>query len=323
MTNKRVVITDHEFPNLADEERIAAENGATLEVHSDVLQEDEVIAATKGADVVILAYAQITRKVLESLAPGATVIRYGMGYETIDMQAATELGVRVCNVPDYGADTVADHTVMLALAAVRKVLTYHSNIVRANDGWIAAPEVGRIPAVSDLTYATVGTGQIGLKVAKRMQAFGATTIAYDPFVDKDLLSKENVEVVELDELLSRADVVSIHAPLTDSTYHIIGEAEIGKLSNEAIIVNTARGALLDTEAAARAVSEGRLGGLALDVMESEPLEEGHPLRTAPNTILTPHAAYYSERSLANLQLFAAEEMGRALSEQPLRCQLNR
>ncbi|MGO1480527.1 MAG: C-terminal binding protein [Brachybacterium sp.] len=320
---KRVIITDHEFPYLADEERIARESGADLEIHVDVTEAASVAEIVDGADVVLLAYAEMTEQVLAQLNPGATVVRYGMGYDTIDVEAATRLGVRVCNVPDYGADTVADHTIALALAAVRRLADYHAETVKDPTGWIAAPEIGIIPAISDLNYGLVGTGQIGRKVASRIQAFGATVIAYDPYVEPEKLASEGIEVVSLDELFERADAISIHAPLTPETTHIVGAEAIAKLKDSAIIVNTARGPLLDTRAAAEAVSAGQLGALALDVFEGEPLEEGHPLREAPRTILTPHAAYYSTRSLANLQLYAAEEMGRALREEPLRAQVNR
>jgi D-3-phosphoglycerate dehydrogenase len=319
----RVVITDHEFPALADEHRIAEQNGAELEDHSSLTTPAEVIPAIEGADVVLLAYADMCDDVLAHLAEGATVIRYGIGYDTIDVEAATRRGIRVCNVPDYGADTVADHTIALALASVRHIPEYHSIVSQEPDGWIPAPEEGPIPAISDLTYALVGTGQIGRKVAARIRAFGAQVIAYDPYADAEKLAPEGITLVGLDEIWERADVVSVHAPLTPETRHIVGSDAISKLKSTAVIVNTARGALVDTRAAAEAVTSGDLGGLALDVFEGEPLESGHPLRQAPRTILTPHAAYYSTRSLANLQLYAAEEMGRALRGERLRAQVNR
>lgn len=320
---KHVVITDHEFPDLADERRIAEESGATIDIHPDVREAGAVAEIVDGADVVMLAYADITEAVLDRLAEGATVIRYGMGFDTIDVEAATSRGIRVCNVPDYGADTVADHTIALALASVRRLADYHAEIVKDDSGWIPAPSLGTIPAISDMTYGLVGTGQIGRKVAARIRAFGATVIAYDPYVDPAKLAPEGIEVVDLPELWERADIVSIHAPLTPETRHVVGREAIAALKDTAIIVNTARGALLDTHAAAEAVTEGRLGGLGLDVFEDEPLGEGHPLRRAPRTILTPHAAYYSTRSLANLQLYAAEEMGRAVRGEDLRAQVNR
>lgn len=321
--SRRVVITDHEFPSLSDEQRIAEQNGAELEVHASLTSPDDVIPAIEGAEVVLLAYADMCDEVLAHLDEGATLIRYGIGYDTIDVDAATRRGIRVCNVPDYGADTVADHTIALALASVRRLPEYHTVVSQEPDGWVPAPEAGPIPAISDLTYALVGTGQIGRKVASRIRAFGAQVIAYDPYADAEQLTPEGITLVELDEIWEQADVVSVHAPLTPETRHIVGADAISKLKDSTVIVNTARGALVDTYAAAEAVISGNLGGLALDVFEREPLETGHPLRQAPRTILTPHAAYYSTRSLANLQLFAAQEIGRALRGEELRAQVNR
>ncbi|GAA2094037.1 C-terminal binding protein [Brevibacterium salitolerans] len=323
MRARRVVITDQSFPGLAHEERAAARAGAELVVRSDVTAEAEVAELTAGADVVMLAYAEITDRVLAGLAEGATVIRYGIGYETIDVEAAARHGVRVCNVPDYGADTVADHTVMLALAVLRRVADYHARITASESGWVSATDLGPIAAVSDVTYGLVGTGQIGRKVAARVRAFGAEVIAYDPYADAEAVAAEGITLTDFDTLLECADIVSVHAPLTPETRHLIDARAMAAMKDSAILVNTARGALVDTRAAAEAVSAGRLGGLGLDVLESEPLEEGHPLRTAPRTLLTPHAAFYSERSLTNLQRFAAEEMERALRGESLRCQLRR
>ena len=319
----KVVITDHEFGDVIEERRIANESNASFEVYDDVKDPAEVARITQGADVVLLCYAQITEEVLKGLAPNAPVIRYGMGYDTIDVDAATRLGVRVCNVPDYGADTVADHTVMLALASIRRLQAYDSALKASDDGWIPAPEIGKIPAMSDVTFGLLGIGQIGRKVASRVQAFGARVIAYDPYVSQDALEGTNITLADLDEFLAESDAISLHAPLFPSTHHIINAEAIARMKNSAVLINTARGPLIDTEAAIQAIEENRLGGLALDVFETEPLEAGSKLRQLDRVLLTPHAAYYSERSLANLQLFAAEEMGRALKGEALRCQVNR
>lgn len=314
---KRVIITDHDFPAVADEHRIAEECGAEFEVLR-VTEASEVAEATTGADVLIVGNAAIDETVSAGLADGATVIRY----DSIDVDAASAHGVRVCNIPDYGADTVADHTVMLMLAVLRRVRDFTAKLT-TEDGWMWPPEIGEIPAVADCVVGLVGTGQIGRKVAARIRAFGATVIAYDPYADAAALKEEGIELTSLDEVLAKADILSIHAPLTPETKHIVNAESIGTMKDTAVIVNTARGGLIDTVAAAEAVTAGRLGGLGIDVYETEPLEAGHPLRSAPRTLLTPHAAYYSARALKNLQLFAAEEMGRALRGETLRCQVNR
>lgn len=321
MTRRRVVITDYEFGHPTGEQRIAAECGAELDFHTHLREGPELLRAVRGADVVMSLYSRITDEVLAELPEASTVIRYGMGFDNIDVSAATARGIRVCNVADYGADTVADHTVALALASLRRIPECDSGIRR--DRWLHAPAVGSIPSLGDSTIGLVGTGQIGRKVAQRFQAFGSRILAHDPFVDPASAAALGIDIVPLQTVIAEADVLSLHAPLTPETHHVIGETQLAAMKRTSIIVNTARGRLLDTRAAARAVADGRIAGLALDVFENEPLEPEHPLRTSPRTILTPHAAYYSERSLANLTLFAAEEMGRALRGEPLRCQVNR
>lgn len=318
----KVVITDHEFSHLKAEEKAAEEAGAELVV-DQATDEASVIARTQGADVVMLCYAPITEAVLAGLNPGATVIRYGIGYDTIDVEAATRLGVRVCNVPDYGAATVADHTVMLMLSVLRRVAEFDAAIRQAPDGWAVAARSVSIPALSDITVGLVGTGQIGRLVAARVQAFGSRVIAYDPYADAGALAGEGIRLAPLAEVLENADVLSLHAPLNASTHHLLDAEALRRTKPGTIVVNTARGGLMDTRAAAELVTEGHLGGLGLDVFETEPLEAGHPLRTAPRTLLTPHAAFYSERSLINLQQYAADEMKRACLGEPLRCQVNR
>lgn len=318
--DKRIVVIDHEFDHFTEEERIAAEVGATLEVHN-VTDKPSVLEVTRGADVLITNYARIDAEVLSGLGRNAVVIRSGIGYDNVDIAAAKELGVRVCNVPDYGASTVADHTVMLSLALLRHAPELHQAIVDTEDGWYQAATLGPVVDLADATYGLVGAGQIARHVATRMQAFGTRIIAADPYGNATVLKAAGIELVSLNELLGQADIISLHAPLTSETRHMIGRAEIARMKERTVLVNTARGGLLDIQAAVDALNEGRLGGLGLDVFETEPLSSGHPVRRAPRTLLTPHAAFYSERALHNLQLFAAEEAGRACRGEVLRCEI--
>lgn len=317
----RAVIIDHEFPDLSYEHEIAEAAGAELDVLGST-DPEAVREATAGADVTLSAYSTIDRSILEGLAPGATVIRYGIGVDTIDLDAATALGVRACNVPDYGANTVADHTVTLALALARRIPEYDRALRAGEDGWIPAPEVGSIRSLEDTVYGLIGTGQIGRQVATRMQVFGCRVIAYDPYADATATAEAGIELMGLEDMLGQAHIVSVHAPLTPETHHLLDRDRMRAMPPGAIIVNTARGPLVDTVAACELLETGHLGGLGLDVFESEPLETGHPARHAERAILTPHAAYYSDRSLRNLQRYATEEMGRALRGEPLRCCVN-
>jgi D-3-phosphoglycerate dehydrogenase len=311
-----VVVTDQAFGGVDRERAIAQRHGCSFAEY-DVRSEDDTARAVRGSKVVFVNFAPITRKVLSQLAPGAVVIRYGIGFDNVDMRAAREFGVMVCNVPDYGADTVADHTVALLLALLRRVVVYTQGI-RA-DSWLQPGDVGSIRGFAETTVGLIGTGRIGRAVATRLAPFGFRVVAFDPFVDGEALRSVGIVPLGLDELLAEADAVSLHAPLTDGSHHLLNAARLAKLKPGAVVVNTSRGPLVDESALADALHTGRLAGAALDVYETEPLPAASRLRDIPNVLLTPHAAFYSDTSLANLQRLAAEEADRALSGIPLRC----
>lgn len=316
----RVVVTDYKFGSL-EPERTAAEALNAEFFANQVSTERQVIEATRGADVLFVSQAPITKRVLAGLRPSATVIRYGIGVETVDICAARRLGVRVCNVPDYGAETVADHTVMLALASLRRVIDFDAALRVADDAWVLPGQTDPIRSLADSTYGLIGIGQIGKLVARRIAPFGARIIAHDPYADPHAADADGIELVELSTLLSSSEVISLHVPLTASTHHLLNRSALESMRSGAILVNTARGGLVDTVAAVELVNSGHLDGLAFDVFENEPLEADHPLRTARRTILTPHAAFYSERSVRTLQRLAVDEMKRALRDEPLRCEV--
>ena len=311
-----VVVTDQAFGGVARERAVAARHECSF-AEFDVRTEEDTARAVRGSRVVFVNFAPITRRVLSELAPGAVVIRYGIGYDNVDVAAARELGVSVCNVPDYGADTVADHTVALLLALLRRVEVYTRGIQAS--GWIQPAEAGPIKGFAETTIGLIGTGRIGRAVAARLVPFGFRIVAFDPFVAPDSLRASGITPLDLDELLGEADAVSLHAPLTEANRHLLDRARLAELKAGAVVVNTSRGPLIDETALADALHEGRLAGAGIDVYETEPLPRESRLRDAPNVLLTPHAAFYSDTSLANLQRLAAEEADRALSGVPLRC----
>jgi D-3-phosphoglycerate dehydrogenase len=223
--------------------------------------------------------------------------------------------VRVANVPDYGVDTVADHTVALLLAGLRRVVEYDHAIRTA--GWVGPTELGAVHSLSQTTIGLIGTGRIGLQVAARLAPFGCRVVAYDPFAPASVFG-ERLASVDLFTLLTTSDAVSLHCPLTADTRHLIDRQALSTMKPGAVLVNTSRGGLVDTDAVVAALDDGRLRAAALDVFETEPLAADSPLRTHPRTILTPHAAFYSTGSLQNLQRLAAAEAGRALRGEPLR-----
>jgi len=313
-----VVVTDQAFGGVERERAVAERHGRSFAAHQ-VRTEEEALAVAAGARVLFVNFAPITRRVLDSLAPGAVVIRYGIGYDNVDVAAARDLGIAVCNVPDYGADTVADHTVALLLATLRKIVAYNDSI---RHGWIAPADLGSIRGFAETTVGLIGTGRIGRAVAERLRPFGFRVVAHDPFVDPATLRSAGITPMTLPALLADADAVSLHAPMTAANRHLIGHKSLAGARPGTVIVNTSRGPLIDEHALAAALRDGSVGAAALDVFEDEPLPETSPLRGLPNVIFTPHAAFYSDVSLANLQRLAAEEAERALTGQPLRCVVN-
>jgi D-3-phosphoglycerate dehydrogenase len=279
--------------------------------------EDETVAAVAGARVVFVNFAPITRRALAELAPGASVIRYGVGYDNVDVTAAQALGVQVANIPDYGVGTVADHAAASLLALARRLSSYDT-LIRTH-GWARPGDVGPLRGLATMVVGLVGFGRIAQAVAQRMTPFGCTLIAHDPYCPPETMAALAVEPVTLDMLASRSHAVSLHAPATDGTRKLVDAAFLGALPRGAILVNTARGGLVDEAALAAALSDGRLAAAALDVTDPEPWARDSPLRTAPNLLLSPHAAFYADDSLDSLQQLASDEAGRALRGEPLRC----
>lgn len=310
-----MVVTDQAFGGVAREAAVAEEFGAEFAVFQ-CTSEAETIEAVAGAHVVFVNFAPITAAVLRAMAPGATVIRYGIGYDNVDIEAARSLGIAVANVPDYGSDTVADHTVACLLALLRKLPAYDRAI--RTGGWCQPSSLGSLPGFASTTIGLIGLGRIGLAVWRRLRVFGFTCLAHDPYADA-AVSDAGLRLVELPELLSKSHAVSLHTPLTPQTHHLINDSTLAQMRRGAVLVNTSRGGLVDHDALADAVERGHIAAAALDVFEPEPLPADSRLRALPQVLFTPHAAFFSDDSLANLQRLAAEEARRALEGKPLRC----
>ena len=314
MTMKKILVTDHGFPNVDAERRCAEQAGYTLEVAQCKTAED-VIRAAKDAEALLVQWAPITADVIGSLEKCRVIVRYGIGVDNVDLKAAKARGIAVCNVPDYGVDEVADHAVSLALALGRQLIQIDR---RTREGvWKISPSAP-MPAYSAMTYAVLGMGRIGRAVLKRASGFGFKLAAHDQFAKPADFAQAGATSLSLDELFREADILSLHAPFNESTRHIVSRERLAQMKKGAVIVNTARGGLIDTAALAQALDEGKLGGAGLDVYEVEPLPNDHPIRKCPNTILTSHVAWYSESSIPKLQKLAGEEAVRGVLGQPLR-----
>ena len=301
-----VAITDCDHANV-DPERAVLE-GHDVELRVLACRTPEEVAAQAGdAGVLINQYVPIIGEVLDALPRCRLVVRYGVGVDNVDVAAATERGAWVANVPDYGRDEVADHTLALALSLLRGVVMLDRSVHHGD--WDLAP-ARPLRRLSTLTWGVVGCGAIGTAVAHRAAGLGMRVLGYDlPQVP----SGPPVERAGLEELLETADLVSMHAALTPESQHLIGAAALGRLRPTAFLVNTARGGLVDTAALLAALDTGTLAGAALDVLEVEPPDDlGWRVARHPRVVATPHAAWYSEEAFHTLKTEVAREALRVL-----------
>jgi D-3-phosphoglycerate dehydrogenase / 2-oxoglutarate reductase len=312
---KRVVVTDYTFPDLSAEEAAAKGAGAAFAAHQCRTDED-VAAAVAGADVVAVQFARFGPKSARAVTPGATVIRYGVGYDNVDLKAASEAGLRVGYVPDYCADEVADHTAAAILTLLRKLIPLDRSL-RAG-AWAAVAHARPLKPFSETVVGFFGMGQIGRAVKVRLEGFGFRFLVSDPGLTKVAAAVAGVELTDAEDLVRRADILSLHAPATPETIGFFNAARFATMQPHAMIVNSARGQLIVEDELARALTDGVIAGAALDVFQIEPLPAGSALRTAPNCLLTPHAAWFSDAAIGRLQGLVAEDITRALLGQPPR-----
>jgi len=311
MTRKaKVVLTDYVWESL-DVERRTLEDVAEL-VALKATRPEEFLPEAADCDGLLTTYAgPITAEVMARMPRCKIIARYGIGVDTIDLEAATAAGIIVTNNPTYCIDEVAEHALALLLACARKVVLY-DRLVRA--GRWEVPPGKPIFRLAGRTLGLVGFGNIGRAVARRAAALGLRILYHDPFVEPGRAGAPG-ERVALADLLRAADFVSLHAPLTRETRGLIGDEAFALMKPTAWLINCARGPIVDTAALVRALDAGRLAGCALDTTDPEPLPDAHPLRGRDNVILTPHAAWYSEEAMAALQAGAPAEVRRVLTGQ--------
>ena len=303
MSNKRpkVVITDCDHPSVEIEKEILGEIKPEF-VLTHCNTDDEVIEVAQDADGIINQYAPITRRVIESLKRCKVIARYGVGVDNIDIEAATEYGIIVANVPDYCIDEVSTHTMALILACARGITLLDSKIREKKWDFTLAKPLFR---TKGKTLGLFGLGRIARAVAQKASGFGFKIIAYDPYVSK---VDGEIKLVEFSQLLSDSDFISIHAPLTDKTRHSFGESELKTMKKTAYLINTARGPIIDERNLCVALKERWIAGAALDVMEKEPPDWENPLLRLENLIISPHISFYSEESYIELKTKVAESV---------------
>jgi D-3-phosphoglycerate dehydrogenase len=301
----RVVITDCDHGSIEEEKEEFSQIGAEL-ILAQVQGEKDVIRFCKDADGLLNQYALLTRKVLESLPRCKVISRYGVGVDSVDLKAATDLGIVVANVPDYCMDEVASQTVALILTLARKTAFFDRKVKSGQwDFHLGIP----IFRIHGKTLGLVGCGKIGLEVARRISAFGVKVITFDPYLEK---APAGIELKDFDTVLRESDFISIHCPLNDSTRHLFGEKEFRKMQRKPLLINTSRGPIVDEKALIQALEEGLLLGAGLDVLEKEPPDSQNPLLKMENVVLSPHVGFYSVESISELKRRTAKNVSDVL-----------
>ncbi|HSN42489.1 MAG TPA: C-terminal binding protein [Propionibacteriaceae bacterium] len=292
----KIVITECDHDAFDEEHEVAAAVGGDLVITQSRTPE-ELIANASGADGLVVQYARITGAIMDALPAVRVIGRYGVGVDTIDIPAATARGIAVCNVPDYGTEAVSDHAIALALAAARDI----PRLDRAlREGRVDFPGVRPLHVVGDRVFGIIGLGRIGSATARKAAGLGYRVICHDILAGEEPTFR-GYQHVALRELLRRSQVVSIHTPLTELTHHLVGAEQLALMRPDAILVNTARGPVVDTAALADALRAGVIRSAALDVAELEPLPRDHELMALPQVVLTPHMAWYSEETYGELK----------------------
>lgn len=319
MTSCRVALTDTVFPSLEPARRVLAGIGATLD-QATAPTPEAIRAVAAGADAVMVTYAKLDAGLISGFDRCKVIGRFGIGVDNIDLAAATRAGIQVVFCPDYCLDEVSDHAFALLIALARKITESDSAVQSGRWEMKALAPMRRLRG---RTLGLAGFGRIPQALAPKAQAFGLDVITADPYVPQAVLDAAGVARVEFGELLERSDFISVHAPLTPETRHLFNADAFRRMKREALIVNTARGPLIDEAALAAALDAGEIAGAGLDVVENEPLAADSPLLGRSNVIITPHSAFYSEDALLDLQTKVAEDVVRVLSGEAPRAPANR
>ncbi|HVR87868.1 MAG TPA: C-terminal binding protein [Planctomycetota bacterium] len=317
---KKVLVTDHSFADLALEEAILSPLGCALDPRQ-CRTPDQLVPAARDADFVLTQFAPVNRQVIAALDRAKLIVRYGVGVDNVDLDAARERGIAVCNVPDYCVDEVADQTLAFILAATRQVVP---NCLGLRGGrWGLAVTVPEMKTLRELTVGVIGLGRIGREVLRRLVPFGCRILVFDPGVAPAQIVALGAQAApSVEQLLPESDVLTLHCPSTPRTRRMIGRREFGSLKPGAILVNVSRGDIVDTAALVEALKSGRLGAAALDVCDPEPIPADHPLLKMPNVTLAPHIASVSPAAQRKLREGAANAIARAVRGEALQNVVN-
>ena len=303
MTEFTVVVTDHDFEDLGIEREVLDGVATVVDLH------DEADGADPGtddrlsaADAVLNLRAELDADAVARLDDCRVIARYGIGVDNVAVDAAADRGIPVTNVPDYCLEEVATHALSMLLSLARGLKRYDGSVAAGEwDRGAAAP----LHRFSTRTVGVVGYGAIGREVGARAAALGADVLASDPFLDPEDLADDPATLTGFEDLCARADAVTVHSPLTDDTRGLLDADAFARLDDDAVVVNVARGPIVDVDDLHDAIADGDLAGAGLDVFPEEPPAPGHPLRDHPRVVTTPHVAWYSEEAGADRRRRAA------------------
>jgi D-3-phosphoglycerate dehydrogenase / 2-oxoglutarate reductase len=308
MAHFRVVALGHGYSSTAIERRIVeSAGGSFIDADAEGWGEPQAWAAAQEADAVAVRWTAVTEDLIRRLRRCRILMRYGAGYDNVDETAATEAGIMIGHVPGYCVDEVATHAIALLLACARHLLTSHQRL--ADGGWDANP-ARPMYRMKGRTIGLIGLGGIGSAVARKLGGWGCRLVAADPYVDAEHATAMGVSVLDLETLLRESDYLTLHVPFLPETRHLIDRRALALLKRGAILVNTSRGLVLDTDALLASLDSGQLAAAGLDVFEEEPLPLDSKLRGESRVVLTDHSGWYSEESETELHRTVAEEIVR-------------
>jgi len=326
MERIEIVVTDYIEPDWKwEEEQLAKYDHVSFAYHQlKFAPQEELIAAIRDADVILVNMTPMTAEIIDRLEKCKLIIRHGVGYDNVDVEAATARGIRVAYEPDYCTDEVAEHAIALMLGAWRKLSTGLKVLEDSsrNGIWDFEP-IYPISTLKGKTVGIVGCGRIGSTLFERLQSFGFEFLICDPYLTAERQAELGIQIVDLETLLKGADIVTVHAVLNEETHHLIGEAQLRLMKTTAYLVNTARGALVDTDALARALREQWIAGAAVDVYVKEPPDPDFPLFACENALLAPHLGWYSEEANWSIREKIVEDFARFIEGRPPRFLINK
>jgi len=311
----RILVTDHTFDPLDIERSILEPLGGVID-DRQCKSEEQLLPHVGEADAVLTQFANVNARVIGAMKKARIIVRYGIGVDNVDLAAARQRGIPVCNVPNFCIDEVADHTLGFILAATRQVIP---NCLHVREGkWGLAGPLTGMRALRDMTVGVVGFGRIGQAVVRRLLPFGCSIRVFDPFADSTQIEKAGAAAAtSLDELLPAVDLLTLHCPSTPQTRGMLNEIAFAKMKRGAFLANLARGDVVKTADLVAVLQQGHLAAALLDVCELEPIPPDHPLLKMPNVIISAHVSSASPRAARTLRETAAGLVAKRLRGEPL------